>query len=347
MWGSPIVGGVISHKSQTFTAQYRFICAFFLIALPLLVIGAPETAFDRAGAAVAPTPNSAFVPPASWAGPELENGDFKLSRKTLKPWSFKGDARLSTLVFQILRAFAAPTTILVFLLTFIPYVVLWCLASSLAQLLSPSPKDMDPPHIGVVMSGPLLLAVLSICCLLFYRTSYSKLTCRTTYLIVAGGTTCAVAGVLAYGLYLHQHIHHSGKHIKHNLPLLSFQLGLVAAGSDALGATIRPLLSRSASFTASSMAVAQRSIGNMYSAVIVMRNLFAGLFVLAMPWIVSAAGGLKWTAIIVGSVQAGLMILIVGLMLFLDESIWKLDGKVMGLLDLRSLRISAGFFDSD
>ncbi|PHH91772.1 hypothetical protein CDD83_10340 [Cordyceps sp. RAO-2017] len=55
-WGSPLVGGLASSSGGSFAAQFRVVSALHIVSLPLLVLGAPETAFDRtmAGGLVPP-----------------------------------------------------------------------------------------------------------------------------------------------------------------------------------------------------------------------------------------------------------------------------------------------------
>ncbi|KAM0487029.1 hypothetical protein ACHAPX_000297 [Trichoderma viride] len=132
-----------------------------------------------------------------------------------------------------------------------------------------------------------------------------------------------------------------------NLPVLSLQLGLLAAGAYALEAAARPLLARSASFTASSMATAQRSIGDMHSWVIVLRNLVAGAFVLAVPHIICKEGGLKTLIIGLSVAQVVITMSILLLWRFCEKAIWKMDGKVMGLVNLRMPHPEESFFDID
>ncbi|KAM0522409.1 hypothetical protein ACHAPE_001999 [Trichoderma viride] len=132
-----------------------------------------------------------------------------------------------------------------------------------------------------------------------------------------------------------------------NLPVLSLQLGLLAAGAYALEAAARPLLARSASFTASSMATAQRSIGDMHSWVIVLRNLVAGAFVLAVPYIICKEGGLKSLIIGLSVAQVVITMSILLLWRFCEKAIWKMDGKVMDLVNLRMPHPEESFFDID
>ena len=132
-----------------------------------------------------------------------------------------------------------------------------------------------------------------------------------------------------------------------SLPLLSFQLGALAGGLYVLDTITRPVLARSASFTSSSVAVAQRSIGDMHVGIVVLRNLTAGVFIMAMPSAVAHAAGLRAAVIGLNVTQILLTGAIIALWWFFDEVIWRVDGKVMGLVDLGLLKQSASFFDHD
>ena len=91
-------------------------------------------------------------------------------------------------------------------------------------------------------------------------------------------------GVPSFGLY-------ASTSPSPNLPLLSFLVGLLAAGVSTLDAPTRSLIARSTSFTSPTIIVSQRTSGDMHAAVMVLRSLAAGIFILAMP--MRAFGQLK------------------------------------------------------
>ncbi|KAH6608553.1 major facilitator superfamily transporter [Trichoderma cornu-damae] len=362
-WASPLVGGVVSHRIGSFVAQYRIISALFAVAIPLLALAAPETAFDRSKAAIATTPVLSFAFP--WvprqAHRELSRGSVVDYVREMRPWSYAGDRSISTSI-QAPRALAAPTTTLVFIVTALPHCALWGLVASLSLLLSPSPINLPPSILGTLLTGPWVLAVLLVVGIGFYRSAHHKFTRRVSSLTVACGALLALIGLLSFGLDVGSFMGwpaspsngedraalftpEASREL--NLPVLSLQLGLLAAGAYTLEATARPLLARSASFTASSMAAAQRSIGDMHSWVVILRNLFAGAFVLAVPHVVSKAGGLKALMIGLGTAQVVIATLALLLWRFCEKAIWRLDGKAMGLVNLRMPHPEESFFDTD
>ncbi|KAH0526611.1 hypothetical protein TsFJ059_009912 [Trichoderma semiorbis] len=311
-WASPLLGGVISYRVGSFVTQYRILSALFAVAIPMLALMAPETAFNRSKAAIATTPVLSFTFP--W---EPQQTHIELSRdsaidyvKEMKPWSFTGENILLNSI-QSPRALAAPTTSLVFLVTALPH-------------------------------------------------SNQSFTRCVSSLTIAGGALLALIGLISFGLNTGSFISPSSPsnetpttfltpEAAHelNLPLLSLQLGLLAAGASTLEATARPLLARSASFTASSMATAQRSVGDMHSWVIILRNLLAGAFVLTVPHVIPKAGGLKALVIGLGTFQVGITIFVLSLWHFYEKSVWRMDGKVMGLVNLRMPHPEESFFDTD
>lgn len=176
-------------------------------------------------------------------------------------------------------------------------------------------------------------------------------------MIISAGSMLALTGLISFGLGLHNFMtpHPSPAEPyftpqsaeQMSLPLLSLQLGILASGNYILDTVTRPLLARSASFTSSSIAVAQRSIGDMQSGVVILRNLAAGTFILSMPSAMTAFGGLKAAVIGLGVTQVLITGAILALLWYLDETIWRADGKTMGLVDLRLLKQSVSFFETD
>ncbi|RFU74960.1 major facilitator superfamily transporter [Trichoderma arundinaceum] len=357
-WASPLIGGVVSYQVGSFVAQYRIISALFAVAIPLLALTAPETAFDRSKAAIATTPVFSFTFP--WeprqAHRELNRDSVMDYVKEMRPWSYSGEKSISTWI-QAPRALAAPTTTLVFIVTALPHCALWGLVASLSLLLSPSPINLQPSIIGTLLTGPWVLAILLVAGICFYRSAHQKFTRCVSSLTVAGGALLALIGLLSFGLDVSSFMARSNKNRmafftpesaqELNLPVLSLQLGLLAAGAYTLEATARPLLARSASFTASSMAAAQRSIGDMHSWVVILRNLLAGAFVLAVPHVISKAGGLKAIMIALGTAQVAITVSVLLLWRLCEKAVWRVDGKAMGLVNLRMPHPEESFFDTD
>lgn len=365
-WGSPLIGGAISasHRANV-TFQFRIISGLFLLAIPLMCLAAPETAFDRSRAAAAPTPVSGFTLSRRWQPWRVKH---RLTRSRIlgylhdmRPLTFQGPVT-KTILLQVPRALAAPTTVLVFLLSFLPASTLWGFSASLSLLLEPKPVSASPSTLGSIMTGPWILPTFVVGSLALYRGVHLQFGQLANCLVVCGGSSLALIGIFSFGLginnFMSTTVHHDTSSTFSSLfsadgasqlsfALISFQLAILAAGSAVLDAATRPSLARSASFTSSNMTIALRSIGDMHTGVIVLRNLAAGIFAIAIPVAVANPGGLKAAALGLGVTQIIISAGIVALRCCFDESIWRADGKVMGLVDLSSLKLSVSFFDTD
>ena len=370
-WGSPLIGGVASQNYGNFTIQFRIISGLFALALPLMLLAAPETAFDRSRAAAAATPVSGFTLSGTWQPWSIR---YRLTKTSItkylnqmRPRSFHTPITKST-VLQIPRAIVAPSTILVFLLSCVPFCALWGYSSSVSLFFTPKPLSTSPTVVGTLMAGPLVLPILVITSFALYRGVNLQFTRLTNCLIICGGSSLALLGILSFGLGLNNfmspgyttatspnsdsrtwHFFKTDGADQLSLPLVSFQIGILAAGSTVLDAATRPSLARSASFTSSNMSIALRSISDMHAGIVVLRNFAIGIFTVVVPVVSSSssAGGLKAVAIGLGVTQSVVATAIVVAGVFLDESIWRADGRVMGLVDLSSFKLSSSFFDTD
>ena len=327
----------------------------------MLIFGAPETAFDRVRAV---TPMGPSQTPSPW---RLRRGLTKANlmhdlRKlkpcltVIRPYAFSSPITLPT-IMQAPRALAAPTTWLVFLLSLIPYGTLWSLAGTIALLVTPIPLMLGPTTIGTLMTGPWIIATLVVAVFCFLRRYNEGFTQRVNIATLAAGTAFVVIGVTTFGMAIWRAMTrgvdgttrlvnpNAGEEL--SLPLLSFLVGMLAAGLYVTEATTRPLIARSASFTSSSMPVAQRTVGDMHAGVVILRNLTAGIFMLVIPTAVSSFAGLRATVIGLSVAQAGVVMCIAAVWWFYEEYIWRADGKVMGLVDLSMLKKHSSFFDDD
>ncbi|OAA60828.1 Major facilitator superfamily domain, general substrate transporter [Cordyceps fumosorosea ARSEF 2679] len=365
-WGAPLLGGLLSssHPSDL-VYQLRVISGLFLLAIPLLCLAAPETAFDRSHAAAAPTPVSGFTLSRRrrWQPWRVKH---RLTRarvlgylRDMRPLTFRHHRQVTReLLLQVPRALAAPTTLLVVLLSVLPVAALWGLAGSLSLLLAPRPVGAGPATLGAVMTGPWIAPALIAGSLALYRGVHLQFTRLANCLVVCGGSSLALVGILSFGLGVGNFMTTSPSPLSGSLfsedgagqlslALVSFQLAVLAAGAAVLDAATRPSLARSASFTASNMTAALRSIGDMHAGVVVYRNLAAGVFAMAVPVSVARPGGLR--AVTLGLAVAQLVVsgVVVAQRCCFDEAVWRADGRVMGLIDLSSLKLSVSYFEPD
>lgn len=278
----------------------------------------------------------------------------------LRPVSFHG-YRTRTILLQIPRALLAPTTLLVFLLSCVPVAALWGLSGSLSLLLAPEPVGASPAALGTVMTGPWILPTFVVASLALYKGVHLQFTQLANCLVVCGGSSLALVGIFSFGLGVNNFMAATTTSSSSSssslfsadgagqlsFALMSFQLAILAAGTAVLDAATRPSLAPSASFTSSNMAIALRCIGDMTTGVIALRSLAAGAFAVGIPAAVAHPGGLRAVALALGGAQIVVSAGIVALRCCVDESIWRADGKVMGLVDLSSLKLSISFFDTD
>ncbi|KAK2038694.1 major facilitator superfamily transporter [Colletotrichum somersetense] len=362
-WGGPLLGGIASRNAGSFTVQFGIINAFQLVAVPLLVLGAPETAYERMfpdDRAQTPTTSVSWTskPPKPLGKPTVE--DIKAYLATMKPVSFYGTPDLRTLL-QGPRAFIAPTTLLLVLVTFMPYCTLWGLSESVALLFSPMPWMLDAAGVGSFMAAPFILAIITVTGCALYRKRHTDYTNIDTVCILGGGSAIAATGILAFGLTTHNVMTASSSSLDGTMaafrtggagatlsfPLLSFLLGLLAAGVAVLDAAIRPIIWRSTQFTSSNLNVCLRNVADMDAGVACWRALLAGVFVMAVPNAVVAWAELKETVVGLGSAQLVFGAVMCGAWWVYDDYVKGLDGRVMGLVDLSMLKRTGSFFDTD
>ncbi|KFA48685.1 hypothetical protein S40293_08510 [Stachybotrys chartarum IBT 40293] len=344
-WGSPFLGGAASETAGSFTVQFQIINAFYIAAIPLLALGAPETSFDRASAAVLsgalPTPS---ITPTKKAALLSKEGVVAYLKK-MSPLAYRGEMTLAT-VLQAPRAFVTPTTGLIFLVTVIPYAGLWSFSESMALLFARRPENLLPEGVGALLLGPWFLSIAVVSSFGIYRRVSDKLKPRALLLNNAIATSLITIGILALGLYVEDVLGQlrgvvnplAGRDL--SLPLVSFLVGLLAAGLYTLDATTHPLIAESTAFTCSNITVARRATVDMHAGVVFWRNLATGIFVATIPNGLVTFSGLKATAIGLGVTHMLLAAAVGAAWWFFDGRIRRGDGVLMSLVDLSLLKRS-------
>ena len=364
-WGPPLLGGVASDGPAGFGLQFTILSAFFVVAVPAITLGAPETVFDRAYT-LAQTPATGFSSASKFKNslplaPRrlLSVEAFNNYIVKLKPYSYRGSTDTATLL-QAPRAFVAPTTTLLFLVSLLPYGALWGFSASLSLLFHPLPFIRSAASIGTLSAGPWLLATTAVATFALLRWWQIRFNPRAHMGAIAGGSVLAFIGILTFGLHVDAcmtrpenddgtttiyAINYLGSNV--NFPAVSFVLGLLAAGVYILDATVRPLIRSSTMFTSSNLGVALRNTTDMTGGVSCWRSVFAGVFVMAVPNAVWSWDGLR--ALCIGIAIAQMVIAaVVGSVWWLwNEHIRRWDGKVMRLVDLDMLKRNGSFFDTD
>ncbi|KAI0391362.1 hypothetical protein F5Y17DRAFT_15347 [Xylariaceae sp. FL0594] len=347
MWGTPLVGGVLSTGSGGYSTQFDIFTALLVLSGVLLVLGAPETTYTRSNSG-----EDGNLPLLATSQSKLPKTQFTrdAARKYLRAvkwFSYKAVVVDQTLLTQPLRAAIAPSSLLLFVITIIPYASLWGLASSLSLLFEGPPFGLSMTSVGLLFLGPFLLgsaAAIGARLLLLYRSRFPL----TDHLVaLALGTTLSSIGLLSFGLYMTGPIGSLERGAGTSFPVVSFLLGLVYFGSAALDGTIEPVVQQSTAFTSANMAVALRTTADMQAGVTCLRHLAAGVFVLGVPKAVSTLGGLQASAVGLGVVQIFVTMVVSAVYFKQGENVKRWDGIVMGLIDLAELKYHGSFFDTD
>ncbi|KAI1453391.1 MFS general substrate transporter [Annulohypoxylon moriforme] len=355
MLGSPLLGGTASAGARGFEVQFEIMSAFLSLSILLIVFGAPETAYDRTVDDSQPPTierSQAVWPTVTYTKEAAIEYVMKM-----KPWSYQASEINVPLILQAPRAMAAPTTGLLFIVTLLPYAGFWSLASSLSLLFSPLPFMLPSAPLGTLMTGPFLLATPVAVALTsaMFQMRFTPTIHLTTLTV---GTGIASIGMLGFGLYLAGSMEMptdgSAKPFstpwdlglnRVSLPVASFLLGLLAAGSLALDATVRPIIQRSTAFTSANLAVGLRNTADMHGGLTCLRNFVVGAFILGLPNAIFMWDGLKAATLGIGITQIGVTAAACAVYWYWDENVRRLDGRVMGLIDLSILKRTASFFD--
>lgn len=361
-WGPPLLGGVSSRGPTGFELQFTILSCFLVLAVLAVALGVPETAYDRTY--TLPRIDEATESPYKASMCQGIRRDRILDIITdyivrMKPYSYTRGSADSATLLQVPRAFIAPTTIIVFFTSFLPYSSLWAFSSSLSLL----PYPIYPTTIiGVLMTGPWLLATataaISTLLPLFLPqfpllASISIQFNKITTAVIAAGSLLAFIGILTFGLHTDAGIH-SVKILDTNLPAISFTLGLLAVGSYILDVISRPLIRLST--MSNNQAVVTRNENDMAAGVACWKTLFAGILVIAVPpssgSVLSAGHGLRDVSIGFAVAQVVIAAVVGSIWWFFGEEVRRCDGRVMKLDDGSgagegSRGREGSFFDTD
>jgi len=370
MWGGPLFGGLASRNAQRFTFQFEIINSFYFVAIPLLFLGMGETTFDRRWSITAPTPAPSYNTMFGTLRPYGQlrmptKDDIKAYLKSVPLHDYKGMADQRTLL-QAPKAFLAPTTFILFLTTFLPYCSLWALSESLSLMFAPPPFSLNESSIGNILAGAFALSVLVLTGFGLYKEWSENFTMQVNILTICSGSFLAATALLTFGLKWHNILHEipvreddvSDEEFDRNIaifvstnvtpPLIGILLGILAAGSKVLDATIAPLILRSTRFTGSNPNVCLENMADMTAGVHIWRALFAGVFVQAIPSAFEASNSaFKRYAIGLGITQLLVAAGIAVAWWFYDDNIRRKDGRVMVLVESSILKRSISFFNHD
>lgn len=362
LWGPPLIGGVTSQNQAGFSLQFEILAIFQIVSIPLLVLAAPETMFDRTNSMLK-TPTTGWSTSAGskfpqWARRRLTKSSIiDYIKNVARPVSYRGPSagNISTdVLLQAPRAMVAPTTVLAFAASFLPYSLLWGFTASLSGLFALAPASLSPATIGPLLTFTLVLSTTAVAVFALWPSWSQTMTAfktRSTHIyVLGGGSMLSFIGILGFGLYVSNTNASSLR-----FSAVSFLLGLLAAGAYILDAPAKPLLKRSAQFTSPNLATSLRSVADMDVGLTVWRALSAGIFAMAIPSAVvgsSSAAGLKGTGIGVSVVQVLVAAGLAAVWWMWEENIRKLDGRTMGCrVDLTFLNsrasLQGSFFETE
>ena len=383
-WGGPLIGGAVSSHGRGFSLQFVILAGFVAAGVLALVLAAPETTYDRSFYSINTPP-----PATPWSAKDLplrprapawspEGARNYLCAKNLRPVAYAANvsrAAMASLLWQAPRAMAAPTTVLVALVSLLPFGALWGMASSLSLFFSPLPFGLPTTSVGILLLAPFLLATAVVAGAAYVsraghrRAAISAASASTftstscSIAALAAGTLLSLVGLLALGLYVAScaTLSASAAAARHGssfaiaatgmttlkLPVVSFVLGLLAAGAHVLDAAVRPMVRRSTQFTSSNLTIAQRNTNDMCAAVSLWRTLVVGAFVMAFPNAVWLSDLLKATSIGIVVAQVVVAVAVAFAWWRCDEAVRRMDGQIMRCVDLGILKRSGSFFDVD
>lgn len=370
-WGPPVLGGLTSQAAGGINLEFEILAIFQILSIPLIVLGAPESMYDRS-ALMREKPTPGWTPRTGWSSlglksssrfqrlPAWARGRGNNTEKAIQyikdvapPKSYAGPARgvvdLS-LLLQAPCAMVAPTTILAFLSAFLPHSLLWGFSFSLSGLFTRDPFNIFPATVGSLLATPFILSTVAVAIFTLWPAwsrAHTAFSLRSTHpLVLAGGATLSFIGILTFGLYVSPRLNERNSGFRFSA--LSIVLGLLAGGAYLLDAPRKPLIRRSTQFTAPNLATGLRNEADMDAGVTTWRTLFAGVFVMATPAaVVTSSAGLKSTGIGIAVVQVFVAAAVGAVWYMYDESIRKLDGKVLGCVDLGFLLSPRSYFETD
>lgn len=370
-WGPPLIGGVTSQNALGLNLQFEILAIFQVVSIPLLVLGAPETMYDRTSS-MFEKPTAGWTPRTGWSSLGLQSSSrfrrlpawargrgltldraIQYAKEVAPPKSYAGAAGGvvdAPLLLQTPRAVVAPTTILTFLASFLPYSLLWGFSASLSGLFAREPFNLFPATVGSLLATPFILSTAAVAIFSLWP-SWSQTTAAfrvwsTHLFVLGGGAVLSFIGILGFGLYVSSRLTVNEPDLRFSA--VSFLLGLLATGAYILDAPTKPLIHRSTQYTSPNLCVNLRNAADMDAGVAIWRAMFAGIFAMGIPAAVAtSAAGLKSTSIGVAVVQVFIAGGVGAVWYMWDENMQRLDGIVLGCIDQKFTRGPRSFFEFD
>jgi len=347
-WGTPILGGYLSQTNQGFRNQIMAINIIQAFSIVFLIFATPETTFSRSSTSTSTSqsPNTTTVSAPS-------AGKFKSYLSTLRFTIPSSSSTSKSKMTRPLRALAAPTTILTFLLTAPPTATALAVASTLSLLFSSMPTFLFPARIGYLFIAPLVLSLLLYTASSFTlpRAPRSRQAHTQPFLIAIPALVLAFAGTLAFGLYTYGKLmsttrakgsqftlYVQGQDL--SLQIVSVLFGLLVAGAVLVNAAGVSIVTATSALGSKSQQDEdfdeEESASNaLQFAHKLLQDVLTGIFIIGMPlWVKSGAdmlAGLKDAAIALAVVQVVIGSSVAALLWAQGEGVARLDARVLGV----------------
>ena len=318
-------------------------------SIVFLIFATPETTFSRSSTS---TLTSQFPNTTTVSAPSA--GKFKSYLSTLR---FTIPPSLSTSksgITRPLRALAAPTSILTFLLTAPPTATALAVASTLSLLFSSMPTFLFPARIGYLFIAPLVLSLLLYTASSFTlpRAPRSKQAHTQPFLIAIPALILAFAGTLAFGLYTYGKLmsttrakeseftlYVQGQDL--SLQIVSVLFGLLVAGAVLVNAAGVSIVTATSALGSKPQQQDEDfdeeecASNALQTAHKLLQDVLTGIFIIGMPlWVKSGAdmlAGLKDAAIALAVVQVVVGSSVAALLWAQGEGVARLDARVLGV----------------
>lgn len=353
-WGSPILGGYVSQSGESYRAQLMIVTIIQAFSIVLLILGTPETTFDR---------YASQQPSADTAAPK---STMKKYLETLKMSNAHSTSAFNmNKALRPLKVMAAPSAILAALLTAPLLATAYGVAQSLSLLFSAMPTFLFPSRLGFLFILPLVFSLLAYTLgsfVTYLRTkppNHLSGTEGKTLTAAGPGLLMSVIGLLAFGLYtsaeLMPEIKDNGTifalqidGVEMSLKTVSALFGLLVSGAIMLQYSGSSYLST----FASSNGVGPSELAGAHH---VLQELFIGIWVIGMPMWVSGDGamfvvaGLKNTSIALGVLSIVFGTSVGAILWVKGDVIRSVDRRVVGkekVTPLQRWKTNDSFFEA-
>jgi MFS family permease len=326
-WGSPILGGYLYQTSSSFHSQLLVTVIIQACALFMALFFFPETSTKYP--IVGPRSTTPPFAPSYFSTLRLLPYTAPFNREALQP----------------IRAIAAPSALLSFIVSGPITAAAFGLAATLALIFTPAPASLLPSRLGLLFILPAAISLI-VCIIAAILLSLSKMP-PPSYRLFVPGTLVGLGGLLSFGLYTSMHLkpdttvstalfalNPSGL----SLTLVSLLLAFLTAGTAVLGLAMRAhLLPPPSPWAGVEAGVGVKGDGDVERAGRIWMDLLCGAFIIGIPAFANSrqgAGTASWLkeAVIAIAIMEAAACVIAGLVGWVTGSkVRRVDRKVLGM----------------